>query len=185
MSYGELGILEVVSKKWRKARRPRLGLSLLIQPFAFEGVHQCPHPIRPAITSTPPASPAARPPSAASSSASTTTPPAARPLALRPPPSGTPFDVPAIVDPETLQMTLSEIIRRLADNTLDTKRASLLLITLQMAKANLPAIPRYPYEPSEEPTRDSASRTAQSPDFPDLSGLLSILGLPDRKSVLY
>ena len=101
----------------------------------------------------------------------------------RTPPSGTPFDVPAIVDPETLQMTLSEIIRRLADNTLDTKRASLLLITLQMAKANLPAIPRYPYEPSEEPTRDSASSTARSgPDFPDLSGLLAVLGLQPTPS---
>ena len=98
-------------------------------------------------------------------------------------PFHTPFDVPAIVDPETLQMTLSEIIRRLADNTLDTKRASLLLITLQMAKANLPAIPRYPYEPSEEPTRDSASSTARSGlDFPDLSGLLAVLGLQTTPS---
>ena len=106
-------------------------------------------------------------------------------------PFRTPFDVPAIVDPETLQMTLSEIIRRLADNTLDTKRASLLLITLQMAKANLPAIPRYPYEPSEVPTREATSRTARSaasstarsgPDFPDMSGLLSILGLPPTPS---
>ena len=42
-----------------------------------------------------------------------------------------------------LQMALSEVIRRLADNTLDVKRASLLLITLQMAKANLPAVPIY------------------------------------------
>jgi hypothetical protein len=58
-------------------------------------------------------------------------------------PSRTPFDVPPITDPEALQITLSEIIRRLADNTLDTKRASLLLLTLQMAKANLAANPIY------------------------------------------
>jgi hypothetical protein len=55
----------------------------------------------------------------------------------------TPFDLPPITDAETLQITLSEIIRRLADNTLDTKRASLLLVTLQMAKANLPGVPTY------------------------------------------
>ena len=59
----------------------------------------------------------------------------------RTPPFRTPFDVSPIVDPETLQITLSEIIRRLADNTLDTKRAGLLLTTLQMAKANLAAMP--------------------------------------------
>jgi hypothetical protein len=58
-------------------------------------------------------------------------------------PSRTPFELPAIADAEDLQITLSEIIRRLADNTLDTKRASLLLITLQMAKTNLAAI-TYP-----------------------------------------
>ena len=56
-----------------------------------------------------------------------------------------PFDVPPITDPENLQITLSEIIRRLADNTLDTKRATLLLMTLQMAKTNLPKLPAYPY----------------------------------------
>ncbi len=60
--------------------------------------------------------------------------------------SHTPFDVDAITDPEALQIALSEIIRRLADNTLDTKRAGLLLLTLQMAKANLHAVPVYPPE---------------------------------------
>jgi hypothetical protein len=85
-------------------------------------------------------------------------------------PSRTPFDVPPIVDPETLQITLSEIVRRLADNTLDAKRASLLLITLQMAKANLPAMAHYrgqPGPPFPEP----------DPNFPDLSELLTGPGL--------
>ena len=107
-------------------------------------------------------------------------------------PSCTPFDVPAITDPEALQITLSEIIRRLADNTLDTRRAGLLLITLQMAKANLRAMPAYPSEESftrafsstaRSATGDSPSGTVRStrephevPDFSDLSGLLSILG---------
>jgi hypothetical protein len=102
-------------------------------------------------------------------------------------PSRTPFDVPAIVDAETLQMTLSEIIRRLADNTLDTKRASLLLITLQMAKANLGAIPAYP--PEEPFTRASSTSSGPSsatrsatPDFSDLSGLLALAGLQPTPS---
>jgi hypothetical protein len=85
-------------------------------------------------------------------------------------PFRTPFDVPPIVDAETLQMTLSEIIRRLADSTLDTKRASLLLVTLQMAKANLPALARL---------LEQADSHLPGPgtDFADLSGLLSRTGL--------
>jgi hypothetical protein len=86
----------------------------------------------------------------------------------------TSFDVPPITDPENLQITLSEIIRRLADNTLDTKRASLLLLTLQMAKANLPAIPAYPRQ--ESFTRQAPQGPHEVPDFPDLSGLLAVLG---------
>ena len=97
-------------------------------------------------------------------------------------PSPTSFYVPAIVDPETLQIALSEVIRRLADNTLDTKRASLLLMTLQMAKANLPAMLN---DLSEESfTRESASSTAPSaPDFSDLSELLALTGLHSTPSV--
>jgi hypothetical protein len=95
-------------------------------------------------------------------------------------PARTPFDVPAITDPEALQITLSEIIRRLADNTLDTKRASLLLLTLQMAKANLPAIPTYPSQ--ESFTRAARREPHEVPDFSDLSGLLSILGLQPTPS---
>lgn len=81
----------------------------------------------------------------------------------RPPtrvPSRKPFDVDAITDPEALQIALSEVIRRLADNTLDLKRASLLLTTLQMAKANLPSMPTYRSYPAEAVfTRDNASST--------------------------
>jgi hypothetical protein len=56
-------------------------------------------------------------------------------------PARTPFHLPALHDAEDLQIAISEVIRRLADNTLDTKRAGLLLTTLQMAKANLAAMP--------------------------------------------
>jgi hypothetical protein len=101
----------------------------------------------------------------------------------------TPFDVPAITDPEALQIALSEVIRRLADNTLDTKRAGLLLLTLQMAKANLRAM--LSDMSRESFIRDSGSSTARSaassavptsPDLPDLSGLLSALGLQPTRS---
>jgi len=56
-------------------------------------------------------------------------------------PSRTTFGLPPITNAKTLQIALSEVILRLADNTIDTKRAGLLLLTLQMAKANLPAMP--------------------------------------------
>jgi hypothetical protein len=93
------------------------------------------------------------------------------------------FYVPAISDAENLQIALSEVIRRVADNTLDTKRAGIILQTLQMAKSNLGA---WPTGFDEEPTcaalsrtaRSAASRTAPgapSPDFPDLSALLATL----------
>jgi hypothetical protein len=53
--------------------------------------------------------------------------------------SNPPFYVPPIADPETLQIALSEILRRVADKTLDTRRARLLVTTLEMAKDNLPS----------------------------------------------
>jgi hypothetical protein len=98
-------------------------------------------------------------------------------------PSRIPFDVEAITDPEALQIALSEVIRRLAGNTLDLKRASLLLISLQLAKANLAALPRYPF--GEPFTRESPSNTARSAamDFADQSGLLAIAGLQPTPSV--
>ena len=88
-------------------------------------------------------------------------------------PAHTAFYVPAIADPETLQMALSEVIRRIADTSLDTKRARLLLSTLQMAKANL----------SSMPGQSASHFPAASLDFPDLSGLLSAAGLQPTPSV--
>lgn len=97
-------------------------------------------------------------------------------------PFRTPFDVPAIADSEALQIALSEVIRRLADNTLDAKRASLCLVALQMAKANLAAMTAN--SPVESFTREGASRTLRSsPDFADLSRLMAIAGLQPSPSV--
>ena len=50
---------------------------------------------------------------------------------------GAVFTLPPIEDREDLQFALSEIMCRLADNTLDTKRGGLLLQTLQMTAVNL------------------------------------------------
>ncbi len=91
-----------------------------------------------------------------------------------------PFDVPPITDPEALQITLSEVIRRLADNTLDTKRAGLLILTLQMAKANLPAMPSYRF--AEPFTQESASSPVPGTDFSDLSELIALSGLQPTPS---
>jgi hypothetical protein len=51
-----------------------------------------------------------------------------------------PFNLPALFDAEDVQNSLSEIARRVADNTLDPKRAGLLLMALRMAKTNLAAM---------------------------------------------
>jgi hypothetical protein len=89
----------------------------------------------------------------------------------RPPTRTTPrtaFHLPPITDPEELQIALCEIISRIADNTLDPQRAGLLLASLQMAKANLAAVPAH------RPERSFPG--AASLDLSDLSRLLSVLG---------
>jgi len=48
-----------------------------------------------------------------------------------------PFTLPPISDRVDLQVILTEIMRRLANNSLDTKRAGLLLQTIQMTATNL------------------------------------------------
>jgi hypothetical protein len=77
------------------------------------------------------------------------------------------FHLPAVNDAESLQMVLAEVIRRLADNTLDTPRASLILQTLQIARTNLASMPQ------------TASRSS---DLADLSTLLAILAPPPNPS---
>ena len=86
-------------------------------------------------------------------------------------PSHPSFYIPPITDPETLQIALSELGRRIADNTLSTQRARLLRETLQMAQANLPM---YLDEQGPPPDRT---------DVPDLSTLLSAPGLRSTPTV--
>jgi len=81
------------------------------------------------------------------------------------------FVLPALEDRTSIQLALGEILARIADHTLDTKRAGLLLQTLQVAKSNLSASHRELMRAAESETEPDAP----SPDFPDLSELLAIL----------
>jgi hypothetical protein len=51
--------------------------------------------------------------------------------------SETAFRLPPVVDQTSYQINLAEIMMRLADNSLDIKRAGLLLHCLQMSAKNL------------------------------------------------
>jgi hypothetical protein len=68
------------------------------------------------------------------------------------------FDLPFPEDRTSIQLAIGEIIRRLATNSLDTKRAGLLLYALQIASLNLPkATPnddRYEEEDVESDIED-------------------------------
>jgi hypothetical protein len=55
----------------------------------------------------------------------------------RRPKAHVPFTLPLITDRTALQIALCEVMARLADNTLDLKRAGAILQTLQMAGAQL------------------------------------------------
>jgi hypothetical protein len=60
-----------------------------------------------------------------------------RPLARRAahPSGATPFGIPIPVDRRSIQIALAEVAMRVADNSLDVKRAGLLLQCLQVAAA--------------------------------------------------
>jgi hypothetical protein len=52
------------------------------------------------------------------------------------------FDLPALLDRLSIQLALSELARRLAQNQIDYDRVKLLLRTLRIASINLPKEPR-------------------------------------------
>ena len=94
------------------------------------------------------------------------------PTRIRPEHSA-PFELPAITDAEELQIALSEVGRRIADHTLDSRRAGLLVAALQMARANLPAFSRLSAGLDLDP---------ESPDFSRFSGLLPVPSLRPNPS---
>jgi hypothetical protein len=73
------------------------------------------------------------------------------------------FDLPLPTDRESLHQALSEVLCRLADGTLDTKRAGILLQLLQMAQTNLANPATFP----------AGSPRPKSPDFSDIHGLIA------------
>lgn len=86
--------------------------------------------------------------------------PTRRPPA-RPRPARAPFSIPPLIDGRSIQIALTEVAFRLADNTLDIGRARLMLFALRVAQANL----------------NAANPADPGPDLPDLSGLMQMLSL--------
>jgi hypothetical protein len=84
------------------------------------------------------------------------------------------FGLPPLIDAKSVQIALSEILCRIADDTLDTRRANLLLHTLQIARANLSALPDESYQRSY-PRAGAPASAREGLDPQDLSALLAIL----------
>jgi hypothetical protein len=60
------------------------------------------------------------------------------------------FDIAIPTDPASLQSALIQVIQRLASNKIDTQRAGLLLYSLQIVSAQLPASPIRPRPPEQK-----------------------------------
>ncbi len=74
------------------------------------------------------------------------------------------FDLPLLEDRSAVQAALNQILGRLAANTLDPRRAGLLLYGLQIAGANLPQTARQPSAPRSTPSwRQARSLNAPAP----------------------
>ena len=92
----------------------------------------------------------------------------ARPPVRRPRPVDSSFDLPVPEDRSAIQAGIGEILRRLAANVLDTKRAGLMLYALQIASLNLPKTkpavdPAKPVSPVEEITNHPELGTLAPP----------------------
>lgn len=84
------------------------------------------------------------------------------------------FYVPPITDAEEFQLALSEVIRRVADGSLDLERANFLFTALQVAKASLDSLNSGP-SPFASPYPDA--------DFADLSGLAARPAPPTTSTI--
>ena len=91
-----------------------------------------------------------------------------RPPVHHPRPVDSSFDLPVPEDRSAIQAGIGEILRRLAANVLDTKRAGLMLYALQIASLNLPRTkpavePSTPGGPVEDVTLDNDLGTLAPP----------------------
>jgi hypothetical protein len=64
------------------------------------------------------------------------------------------FDLPMPEDRAAIQRSIGEVLRRIARNEIDRRRAGLLLYGLQIASTNLPRDPK-PTRKSQDPTNPS------------------------------
>jgi hypothetical protein len=70
------------------------------------------------------------------------------------------FDLPMPEDRAAIQLSIGEVLRRIARNEIDPRRAGLLLYGLQIARSNLPRDPKPtrtsqdPYEPVPQPIEE-------------------------------
>jgi hypothetical protein len=78
-------------------------------------------------------------------------------------PDTTTFDVVFPEDRAAIQSNVGEILRRLATNTIDTRRASLLLYGLQIARLNLPKT-QPGRNPEDDPFDDIIEEFIEDPD---------------------
>ncbi len=72
------------------------------------------------------------------------------------------FDLPLPEDRGAIQFAIGEVLRRIAANTLDSRRAGLLLYGLQIASLNLPKAPR-PARDEEKDVPESIEDLIQHP----------------------
>jgi hypothetical protein len=101
--------------------------------------------------------------------------------ARRPVPASTDpdaFILPLVTDRASLQVALAQVIVRIAANTLDPKRAGLLLYALQTASSNLPPTtepaPTDPVPPTKPggPCPDSGTWVPTNPAEPSATSLV-------------
>ncbi|HEX4651111.1 MAG TPA: hypothetical protein VH250_06360 [Granulicella sp.] len=114
----------------------------------------------------------------------TTRRPAPRTLALANPgadPAQTAFDLPLPEDRSAIQAAIGSILRHIAGNTLDARRAGLLLYGLQIAALNLP--PRDRYHDRDEEIPEPVTAIVTHPTHGPIAESSEIIPPPERKSL--
>ena len=114
----------------------------------------------------------------------TTRRPAPRTLALANPgadPAQTAFDLPLPEDRSAIQAAIGSILRHIAANTLDSRRAGLLLYGLQIAALNLP--PRDRYLDRDEEIPEPVTAIVTHPTHGPIAEPAEIVPPPERKSL--
>ena len=95
------------------------------------------------------------------------------------------FDLPDPEDRSAIQHSIGEVLRRIAANTLDPRRAGLLLYGLQIASLNLAKESRKPLESydSPEPGIDTVDEIVDDPTFGPLAPVAEFAARPHAKSL--